>query len=118
MAVREEITSPELVLVSPPEVAAEARAALPDYTVKYAQRVVHARGTAAADPPQDTAEPEELELEPDASVEAWPWYTLERKALDEPSEEGQRLGIGAYAFTFFASLSCLAPLLLLLYHRR
>jgi hypothetical protein len=123
VAVTEEITSPELVLVSPPEVAAQARDALPDYKVEYADSDVHARATAAAEAttagPEEQAEPEKVEHKPEvAPVESWPWYALERKALDEPSEGRQRLNIKAFTFSFFASLFCLAPLLLLLYHRR
>jgi hypothetical protein len=123
VAVTEEITSPELVLVSPPEVAAQARDALPDHEVEYADSDVRAGATAAAEAttsrPEEKAEPEKIEHKPEvAPVESWPWYALERKALDEPSEERQRLNIKAFTFTFVASLFCLAPLLLLLHYRR
>jgi hypothetical protein len=43
-----EIMSPELVLVSPPELAAQAREALPDYEVEYEQWVVWVRAAFAA----------------------------------------------------------------------
>jgi hypothetical protein len=123
VAVIEEITSPELVLVSPPEVAAQARDALPDYKVEYAESAVDAVATAAAEAttnrPEAKAEPEKVEHKPEvAPVESWPWYALERKALEEPSEDRQRLNVKAFTFTFLASLFCLAPLLLLLHHRR
>jgi hypothetical protein len=124
VAVSEEITSPELVLVAPPELAALARDALPDYTVEYALWVGRVRATAATEAPKHTleenGEPGTVERKPEvAPVDSWPWYSLERKALDEPSEERQRHTPGAFAFAFVvASLFCLAPLLLLLYLRR
>jgi hypothetical protein len=43
MAVVESVVSPELVLVSPPELATRARAALPDYDQEYADWIVHVR---------------------------------------------------------------------------
>ena len=48
MAVAEEIMSPELVLVSPPEVAALAREALPDYEAEWELLVARLRAEAAA----------------------------------------------------------------------
>lgn len=49
MVVAEEITSPELVLVSPPELAAQAREALPDYEAEFARWVVETREAFAAE---------------------------------------------------------------------
>jgi hypothetical protein len=48
VAVAEEITSPELILVSPPDLAAQAREALPNYEVEYEQWVVWVRAAFAA----------------------------------------------------------------------
>ncbi len=45
----EEIVSPELVLVSPPELAAEAREALPDFEYEWAQLVERLRAQQAAE---------------------------------------------------------------------
>jgi hypothetical protein len=50
--VAEEIISPELVLVSPPELAAQAREALPDYEVEFERWVVEIRAAFAAEPAQ------------------------------------------------------------------
>ena len=44
----EEIVSPELVLVSPPEIAAQARGALPDVEYEWQQLVERLRAEAAA----------------------------------------------------------------------
>ena len=49
MPVAEEIVSPELVLVSPPELAAEAREALPDFEHEWAQLVERLRAQQAAE---------------------------------------------------------------------
>jgi hypothetical protein len=52
--VAEEIVSPELVLVSPPELAAQAREALPDYELEFERWVVEIRAAfeaEAATPP-------------------------------------------------------------------
>jgi hypothetical protein len=43
VAVAEETMSPELVLVSPPELAAQAREALPDYEIEFERWVVEIR---------------------------------------------------------------------------
>ena len=59
MPVAEEIMSPELVLVSPPELAAQARDSLPDYEVEFAQWVAHVR---AATVPEPMPEPDEPRL--------------------------------------------------------
>ena len=48
MAVADEIVSPELVLVSPPEIAAQARAALPDFENEWQLLVARLRAEAAA----------------------------------------------------------------------
>jgi hypothetical protein len=45
----DEIVSPELVLVSPPELAAEAREALPDFEREWEQLVTRLRADQAAD---------------------------------------------------------------------
>jgi hypothetical protein len=47
--VAEEIMSPELVLVSPPELAAQAREALPDYEREWVRLVARLRGDQAAE---------------------------------------------------------------------
>jgi hypothetical protein len=47
--VAEEIMSPELVLVSPPELAAQARQALPDFEYEWAQLVARLRAQQAAE---------------------------------------------------------------------
>jgi hypothetical protein len=47
--VAEEIVSPELVLVSPPELAAQARRALPDFEYEWTQLVERLRAQQAAD---------------------------------------------------------------------
>ncbi len=49
MPVAEEIMSPELVLVSPPELAAQAREALPDYELEFERWVVEIRAAFAAE---------------------------------------------------------------------
>ena len=49
MPVAEEIVSPELVLVSPPEIAAQARQALPDFEHEWQQLVARLRAEAAAE---------------------------------------------------------------------
>ena len=49
MPVAEEIMSPELVLVSPPELAAQAREALPDYEREWVRLVARLRGDRAAE---------------------------------------------------------------------
>ena len=55
MAVAEEIVSPELVLVSPPEVAAQAREALPDFEHEWQQLVARLRAQAAVEPVEPPA---------------------------------------------------------------
>jgi hypothetical protein len=58
VAVAEEITSPELVLVSPPELAALARAALPDYEVEFERWAERVRAELVVQqPPPQHAEP-------------------------------------------------------------
>ncbi len=47
--IAEEIVSPELVLVSPPELAVEAREALPDFEYEWAQLVERLRAQRAAE---------------------------------------------------------------------
>ena len=49
MPVAEEIVSPELVLVSPPELAAQAREALPDFEYEWEQLVERLRAQQAAE---------------------------------------------------------------------
>jgi hypothetical protein len=49
VTVAEEIVSPELVLVSPPELAAQAREALPDFEYEWAQLVERLRAQQAAE---------------------------------------------------------------------
>ena len=48
MPVIEEITSPELVLVAPPEVAVQAREALADYEMEYEEWLVQVRAAFAS----------------------------------------------------------------------
>jgi len=48
VGVADEIVSPELVLVSPPDVAAQAREALPDYELEWELLVARLRAEAAA----------------------------------------------------------------------
>ena len=57
MAVAEEILSPELVLVSPPDVAAQARQALPDFEREWQELVarLRAEATVAAVEPEPPA---------------------------------------------------------------
>jgi len=87
VAVTEEIISPELVLVSPPEVAAQARQALPDFEREWQELVARLRAEAAV-----VAE----EPEPEAPA---------------------RLTLGAVAFTAAAALTSVAPLVLLIVFR-
>jgi hypothetical protein len=47
--VAEEIVSPELVLVSPPELAAQAREALPDFEREWVRLVARLRADQAAE---------------------------------------------------------------------
>ena len=89
MAVAEEILSPELVLVSPPEVAAQAREALPDFEREWQELVTRLRAEAA-----------------EAAAAAVP-----------ASEPAARLTFGAVAFTFAAALTSVAPLVLLIVFR-
>jgi hypothetical protein len=58
----EEISSPELVLVSPPEVAAQAREALPDYEVEFERWVVETRAAFSAEAARAHEPPERLTL--------------------------------------------------------
>ena len=88
MALAEEILSPELVLVSPPEVAAQAREALPDFEREWRELVTRLRAEAA-----------------EAAVAADPASASEPRA---------RLTFGAVAFTFAAALTSVAPLVLLI----
>jgi hypothetical protein len=85
VVVTEEIVSPELVLVSPPEIAARARQALEDFEPEW-QVVVRLRAEAAA-----------------AAV-----------AVAVEDEPQARLTFGAVAFTILASATSLAPLVLLI----
>jgi hypothetical protein len=87
----QEIVSPELVLVAPPELAARARAALPDYAREHEQLVARARSRAA--------------LAQAATEE-------ERRRRD------RRLVAGSVTFTMIVALNCLAPLVLLILARR
>ena len=57
MPVAEEIMSPELVLVSPPELAAQARDSLPDYEVEFAQWVTQVRAATVPEPMPERDEP-------------------------------------------------------------
>jgi hypothetical protein len=98
--VAEEITSPELVLVSPPELAALARDALPNYEVEYERWVVDVRAALAAD---------ELEPEPEPAPEA--------ELATEPKPYERPLTAGAFAFTALSAIACVAPLVLLIVFR-
>ena len=103
MAVAEEITSPELVLVSPPELAAQAREALPDYEVEFEQWVVQIRAAFEAE-----AAERQQRVEPEPEPEPVP------AAVPEPARAEARLTPGALIFTAFAVATCLLPLVLLL----
>jgi hypothetical protein len=94
--VTEEITSPELVLVSPPELAALAREALPDYELEAEEWTMRIRAALAAEAP--IAAPV-LEPEPDP----------------EPVES--TFSIGALAFTVLSGAASVAPLILLILFR-
>ena len=85
VVVVEEIVSPELILVSPPEIAARARQALEDFEPEW-QVVARLRAEAAA-----KAVAVAVEVEPPA-----------------------RLTFGAVAFTIVASATSVAPLVLLI----
>jgi hypothetical protein len=91
VALTEEILSPELVLVSPPEVAAQAREALPDFEREWQELVTRLRAEAA-----------------EAAAAATPVSAPEPPA---------RLTFGAVAFTFAAALTSVAPLVLLIAFR-
>jgi hypothetical protein len=84
LVVAEEIVSPELVLVSPPELAAQARRALPDLEPEW-QVVARLRAEAAA-----------------------------AAAAVVEEEAPARLTLGAVAFTVAASGTSLAPLVILI----
>jgi hypothetical protein len=86
--VLEEITSPELVLVSPAEEAAQAREALANYELEYARWIAHV-GTALE---AEVSEP-------------------------EPESTESRSTMAAFAFTALAALACAAPLVLLIVFR-
>ena len=87
MSVNEEVSSPELVLVSPPELAAQAREALPDYEAEFERWVVEIRAVFAAEAAQK----------------------------QEPEPEVSRFA--AFAFTALSAAACAAPLVLLLLAR-
>jgi hypothetical protein len=91
VAAADEIVSPELVLVSPPEIAAQARAALPNFEYEWQQLVARMRAEAAVAAEPEAAEPEAAEPEPPA-----------------------RLTLGAVAFTVAAAVTSVAPLVLLI----
>ena len=88
MTIAEEILSPELVLVSPPEVAAQAREALPDFEREWQELVTRLRAEAA-----------------EAAAAA---------AGVAATEPPARLTFGAVAFTLAAALTSVAPLVLLI----
>jgi hypothetical protein len=90
--VAEEITSPELVLVSPPELAALAREALPDYELEAEEWTMRIRAALAA-------EASEPELEP----------------VLRPVES--TFSIGALTFTVLSGAASVAPLILLILFR-
>jgi hypothetical protein len=126
--VSEEITSPELVLVSPPEIAAQAREALPNYEFEYETSDVDSRAAAlpevAAQAQEEAAE--QSEPKPDRTVaeplptyeleRKWPWYELEPKPLDKPPE--QRPTIRAFTYVSLAALLSLISLVLLILYNR
>jgi hypothetical protein len=109
VAVTHEVTSPELVLVAPPEIAAQAREALPDYELDVLSvlhtRLAAASGVAALD---EAAEPEWVEGKREATVteslpsyeleRKWPWYELEPEPVDEPNEKRRRIPVFTFAF--------------------
>jgi hypothetical protein len=97
--VAEEITSPELVLVSPPELAALAREALPDYELEAEEWTRRIRAALAA----QAAVPE-----PEPRAEPGP--ELEPRAVGTFS-------VGALAFTVLSGAAAVAPLVLLIVFR-
>ena len=99
----EEISSPELVLVSPPELAALAREALPDYEVEFERWVVEIRAAFAAEAARRD--------EPRPGLVLGPEWEL------EPDWELERYGFAALAFTTLSAVACVAPLVLLLLSR-
>ena len=90
--VAEEITSPELVLVSPPELAALAREALPDYELEAEEWTMRIRAALAV----EASEPEP-------------------EAVPRPAES--TFSIGALAFTVLSGAASVAPLILLIVFR-
>jgi len=96
VTVAEEITSPELVLVSPPELAALAREALPDYELEAEEWTMRIRAALAAEASVAAPAPEPVaELEPVDST----------------------FSIGAIAFTVLSGAASVAPLILLIVFR-
>jgi hypothetical protein len=89
VTVAEEITSPELVLVSPPELAALAREALPDYELEAEEWTKRIRAALAAE----------------ASVAA---------PAPEPEPVESTFTTGAIAFTVLSGAASVAPLILLI----
>jgi hypothetical protein len=124
VALSEEITSPELILVAPPEIAARARERLPASRLdfdEWATRVAAAGGAeVAVQPQEENAEVEAVQREPKmGAAEFWTWYESARpQSLETPlPEQRRRLGTAAFAFTFLAFVLCLIPLVLLIAYR-
>ena len=84
------VTSPELVLVAPPEVAAQARAALPDYAHEYEVRRVRA---------------------------AYARATMPNAADAGPAAVDPGLSRGSVTFLMVVVLNCVAPFVLLILAR-
>ena len=108
VAATEEVTSPELVLVAPPEIAARAREALPDYefdVISALNSRLAAVTVVAA--PEETTERELIEPESEMTVgkplpsyeleRNWPWYDVEPKPLSEPIKHRPTVRIFALA---------------------
>ena len=127
VAVSEEVTSAELVLVAPPEIAARARDSLPDYPMesdRWATSVSDALGADEVEvqSQDESAEVEAVERKPEmGAAEFWSWYEERPRMLEWPEEEQQRsrgaLRTAAIGFAFLASSLCLIALVLLIASR-
>jgi hypothetical protein len=96
VTVAEEITSPELVLVSPPELAALAREALPDYELEFEEWTMRVRAA----------------LETEAAVQE-----LVPEWEPRPGADPSTFTFGAFAFTLLSGAAAVAPLVLLIVFR-
>ena len=122
VAVTDEVTSPELVLVAPPEIAAQAREALPDYefdlpSALYSRLAAGTEAALRAATPGPERIDSNLELTPGQPLPSyelerkWPWYDLEPKPLDTlPKRRTARV----FAFVFLAMVLLPVALVLLI----